>query len=57
MDEETLQLERQLERCRRLAAHMTDEEVRASLEKLADEYEARLAERAGGFMLKDRSHR
>ena len=45
------QLERQIERCRRLASVMTDDEVRNSLERLAAEYEARLAHRPGSFML------
>ena len=51
MDEEALQIERQLERCRRLAGQQTDDEVRHSLERLAAEYESRLRARPGNFML------
>jgi hypothetical protein len=51
MDEETLNLRRQIERCRRLASIMTDDEVRHSLEQLAEEYEAQLPQRGAGFML------
>jgi hypothetical protein len=50
-------LEEQIERCRRLASMLTDEQMRRSLEELADQYEARL-KRTGkrrsddaGFML------
>jgi hypothetical protein len=46
------QLERQIERCRRLASVMTDDEVRTSLERLAAEYEARLEHRPASFMLR-----
>lgn len=46
------QLERQIERCRRLASVMTDDEVRASLQRLAAEYEAKLVHRPGSFMLR-----
>jgi hypothetical protein len=46
------QLERQIERCRRLASVMTDEEVRSALKRLALEYEARLKPRPGSFMLR-----
>lgn len=48
MDSETYELERQIERCRRLASVMTDDDVRHSLEQLAREYEA---QRPQGFML------
>ena len=51
MDEDTLQIERQIERCRRLAELQTDDEVRHSLERLAAEYEARLRAQPGSFML------
>lgn len=54
MDEETLNLRRQIERCRRLASIMTDDEVRHSLEHLAEEYEAQLPKRGAGFMLQHR---
>jgi hypothetical protein len=49
MDSETYELERQIERCRRLASIMTDDDVRHSLEQLAREYEA---QRPQGFMLR-----
>ena len=56
MDQETVEIEQQLERCRRLTRLLTDEEMRSSLEKLAAEYEARLKQRrssGAGFMLRD----
>jgi hypothetical protein len=47
------QIERQIERCRRLASWVMDDDVRHSLEQLAEEYEARLPRRRGGdFMLR-----
>lgn len=51
-------LEEQIERCRRLASMLTDEQMRRSLEQLADQYEARLKHRnakGGGFMLQRKS--
>ena len=52
MNDDQLQLEYQIERCRRLARLMPDDDVRQSLERLADEYEARLPRRRrGSFML------
>ncbi|MGN6847919.1 MAG: hypothetical protein ACTHJK_00350 [Sphingomicrobium sp.] len=44
------QIERQVERCRRIASMMVDDEARHALEQLADEYEARLPKRRA-FML------
>ena len=50
-------LEEQIERCRRLASMLTDEQMRRSLEELADQYEARLKHngrrkaQGAGFML------
>jgi hypothetical protein len=50
-------LEEQIERCRRLASMLTDEQMRRSLEELADQYEARLKHKGNrngkgaGFML------
>lgn len=49
MDQE--QIERQVERCRRLASMMVDDEARHALEQLADEYEARLPKKRRTFML------
>jgi hypothetical protein len=51
MDEEIVKLERQIERCRRVASWMTDDEVRQSLEELAEKYEAELRRKGEGFML------
>lgn len=51
MDEKSLNLWRQIERCRRLANTMTDDHVRHSLEHLAEEYESRMPTRRGSFML------
>lgn len=44
------QLTRQIERCRRLAGMMVDDEARHALEALAEEYEAKL--RRTPFMLR-----
>jgi hypothetical protein len=50
-------LEEQIERCRRLASMLSDDQMRQSLEELADQYEARLkhngkrTSRRAGFML------
>jgi hypothetical protein len=56
MDQDQVEehLEEQIERCRRLARMLTDEEMRRALEELAEEYEARLPEqrRASGFILR-----
>jgi hypothetical protein len=48
------QLEDQIDRCRRIASIMTDDDVRHSLEQLADEYEAQLPRGRRSFMLADR---
>ncbi len=45
------EIEKQIERCRRLAGMMTDDDVRHSLEQLAEEYEAQLPQRHRVFML------
>jgi hypothetical protein len=45
------QIERQIERCRRLASMMVDDAARHALEQLAEEYEARLPRRRDSFML------
>ena len=54
MNDDILTLRRQIDRCRRLASIMTDDEIRHSLETLAEEYEAKLPKRGEGFMLQDR---
>lgn len=51
--DEYLNLEQKIERCRRIAQVMTDDEVRHSLEKLAEEYEAQLRPKGAGFMLQE----
>lgn len=48
------ELVEQIDRCRRIASTMTDDEVRHSLEQLADEYEARLHPDPRSFMLTSR---
>lgn len=48
------ELEEQIDRCRRIASIMTDDEVRHSLEQLASEYEARLPDGRRSFMLSGR---
>lgn len=55
MDDSTDDLHYKIERCRRLASMMTDDEVREALKQLAEEYEARLPRRGAGFMLQRRS--
>ena len=45
------QIVQQIERCRRLASQITDEEFRHSLEELAAQYEAQLPPRRDSFML------
>jgi hypothetical protein len=56
MEHVKINIEEQIERCRRLAAQLTDDEMRKSLEELAECYEAKLKrERGGGgeaFMLR-----
>jgi hypothetical protein len=55
MDDERTDLLEQIERCRRIAMLMTDEEMRRSLEELAHDYELKLRRKRGrGFMLRDR---
>lgn len=60
MEHSTIDLEEQIERCRRLSAMLTDIKMRRSLEALADHYEAKLkrADEGGdggeGFMLRRR---
>ena len=57
MEDEQIDLEEQIERCRRLASLLTDDEMRSALQHLADDYEAELKRkrrgRRGGFMLRD----
>jgi hypothetical protein len=56
MDE--TKLLQQIERCRRLATWLTDDEVRLALRRLADEYETQLPKqhrRADSFMLGSKS--
>ena len=45
------EIKHQIQRCRRLASMMTDDDVRHSLEDLADEYEEQLPKRRRPFML------
>jgi hypothetical protein len=47
------ELEEQIDRCRRIASVMTDDDVRHSLEHLAEEYEALLPRRRRSFMIAD----
>jgi hypothetical protein len=56
MEQECIELTEQIERCRRLAQELTDDEMRQALEALAQTYEAKLKRpRAGSFMLRDGS--
>ena len=55
MELERIDLMEQIERCRRLARNLSDEQLQRSLEELAEDYEAQLTERnSAGFMLRDR---
>jgi hypothetical protein len=51
---EDKEIKDQIERCRRIASQMTDDEIRQSLEHLAEEYESRLG-KLPGFMLSGRA--
>jgi hypothetical protein len=54
MEYERIDLMEKIERCRRLAKSLTDEEMRQALKELADDYESQLERRNGeGFMLRD----
>ena len=56
VDRKTSIIRTQIERCRRLARMMVDDDIRHSLEELAPEYEEQLGEREEeGFMLRDRA--
>jgi len=55
MEQRYFRLEQQIERCRRLASTMIDDDVRHSLEQLADEYEAQLPKNRDSFMLGSKS--
>jgi hypothetical protein len=53
MKRERIDLMEEIERCRRLAEIVTDDEMRQALTELAEDYEARLQSRSGeGFMLR-----
>jgi hypothetical protein len=51
-DYEDQEIRTQIERCRRIASQMTDDEIRQSLEQLAEEYESRMG-RPPGLMVRD----
>ena len=55
MENEHIDLIEQIERCRRLAKFLTDEQMRDALQDLAEDYEAKLKRTGGGegFMLRD----
>lgn len=52
MDGENQEIRTRIERCRRIAQYMTDDDVRHSLEDLAEEYEAQLPGHGESFMLR-----
>ena len=55
MDQESIDLVQQIERCRRLARLLSDEQMRSALIDLAHDYEAELKRRRGNpFMLRRR---
>ncbi len=52
MEHGNIDLVEQIQRCRRLAKWLTDEQMRSALQALAQDYEAQLKQGAGeGFML------
>jgi hypothetical protein len=54
MEHECIDLIEQIERCRRLARSLTDDEMRGALENLARDYEAQLSRQGDErFMLGD----
>jgi len=55
--DDIVKLKRQIERCRRIASWMTDQEVRHSLEDLAGKYEAELRRKREGFMFQRKQKR
>jgi hypothetical protein len=52
---EHIDLEDQIERCRRLSRALADEQMRGALEELAEDYKARLKRRneEASFMLRE----
>jgi hypothetical protein len=52
MDGENREILARIERCRRIAQYMTDDEIRHSLEDLAQEYEAQLPDHGESFMFR-----
>jgi hypothetical protein len=55
--DENYQIRQQVDRCRRLASMTVDDEMRRTLEQLADEYESMLPKRPDSFMLGSASRR
>jgi hypothetical protein len=54
--EQRIDLIEQIERCKRLARFLTDEQMRDALQDLAADYEAELKRKqSSGFMLRDRA--
>jgi len=54
MNDDRIDLKEQIERCRRIAGQLTDDEMRRSLEELAHDYELKLKrKRSSSFMLRD----
>lgn len=51
MDGQNQDIVARIQRCRRIAQYMTDDEVRHSLEDLAEEYEAQLPGHDDNFMI------
>jgi hypothetical protein len=55
MDEQDI--EQQIERCRRIARMITDEHVRRTLERLAEEYASQMPPKSGDFTGGENSQR
>ena len=54
MENGRIVLVEQIERCKWLARFLSDEQMRDALQDLAQDYEAELKRKGGGFMLRDR---
>jgi hypothetical protein len=56
MEDERIELIEQIERCRRLARFLSDEQMRNALENLAEDYESQLSRRSPEPFLLRRIH-
>ncbi len=56
MEDERIELIEQIERCRRLARFLSDDQMRSALEDLAEDYESRLKRHGAEPFLLRRTH-